>query len=626
MCNTNYAKNKSINIVIFLFDHTVRVYTNIKISDDSKKNLINIDDLSCEINDNLSYDEIIDKITESNPMGSTDFLAPFKVLEKIKEFEKGEIFFLSDGYNTTKLNDSDKLFLNNFKSRITTLGIGNKSNFDSTTLTEISKNNEVIEGDSYDIIEMELLAQMADVTTHEIDIWSNVVIELCSHRDNLMVGSIMGVQQLSKEEYNAINYVSNINNENLIIENYDKNIIIKKKETLNTFKINKEDLKINKDVLYFIVDQSGSMDGDVNINKYDNNILSSQEDIYDIFDTDTQQNQITEDITLSEEDVDEELTYVKYTLKLPNMKHYQRIIFNCDDNTKFKGQISWDDKTGRKSMVLHDITQWKSLIDNRISKILNVTNELGHNINISHICEDNEKIGNFRKINHIYENNKELFTSIDDNPIDDFSLTELLFFNKKHGMKLYINTLSVSQRNFKQLLSAASSGGYKVLSATATMSNSVHRTPSQRPDEDHNEYKRKDISMCSICYSEIREYVFSCGHCYACKDCAEKLLICEPKNKCSYCKNEITWIRKITMTEDQKDNKHYFKCISNDCFNIASIVAKCEPISSNDAGFHLTYCNKCYKKMVIGYKKLKKTNQCFCGKEITKIKEQIFFN
>ena len=54
----------------------------------------------------------------------------------------------------------------------------------------------------------------------------------------------------------------------------------------------------------------------------------------------------------------------------------------------------------------------------------------------------------------------------------------------------------------------------------------------------------------------------------------------EPKNKCCYCKNDITWIRKITMNEDQKNNKHYFKCITNECYNIACIVADCEKINS----------------------------------------------
>ena len=138
-----------------------------------------------------------------------------------------------------------------------------------------------------------------------------------------------------------------------------------------------------------------------------------------------------------------------------------------------------------------------------------------------------------------------------------------------------------------------------------------------------------DMTLCTICYSDIRQYVFSCGHCYSCKDCAEKILISEPKNKCCYCKKDITWIRKITMSDDQKDTKHYFKCISNDCYNIASIVSECKLINSDDSGYHLTYCKKCYNNMVYKYKKIKKSDmnrRCFCGEDIVKIKDSIFFN
>jgi hypothetical protein len=134
--------------------------------------------------------------------------------------------------------------------------------------------------------------------------------------------------------------------------------------------------------------------------------------------------------------------------------------------------------------------------------------------------------------------------------------------------------------------------------------------------------------MCSICFGGIREYIFSCGHCYACKSCAEKQLNSDPKNKCAYCKKDITWIRKITMTDDQKNIDHYYKCISKECFNIATIVSKCDINDSilDDSGYHLTYCEKCFKTVKREYKKSKKTYNCFCGSEIKSIVDKIYFN
>jgi hypothetical protein len=330
-------------------------------------------------------------------------------------------------------------------------------------------------------------------------------------------------------------------------------------------------------------------------------------------------------------------THVKYTLKLETMKHYQRILMSCSNPDKIKAYISWDsmDKTTnepeRKTMNINDHTKWILMNNDKINKVLSVTNEIGHYINISNISDKNDRIGNFRKIKKIYEVNKNIFTLLDTEPIDDCSLTELLFFNKNHGLKLYNSTLTHGQRNVDHLLFSASSGGSRAVSAAVTMSASIARTPSQQPqyEEDKN-INNIDISICSICFSEIRQYVFSCGHCYACHDCAEKLLISEPMNRCSYCKKTVTWIRKITMTEDQKNSNHYFKCITEDCYNIASIVTKCKPISSNDSdnsdqGYHLTYCNKCFNGVKTN-KKSKKMRACFCGETITTIQDNIYFN
>jgi hypothetical protein len=173
-------------------------------------------------------------------------------------------------------------------------------------------------------------------------------------------------------------------------------------------------------------------------------------------------------------------------------------------------------------------------------------------------------------------------------------------------------------------------------------------TPSQQHRDDDNYTKsNRDISMCTICYDEIREYVFSCGHCYACKSCAEKILLgnnvieednslldfddvhvkTKLNNKCSYCKSDVTWIRKITMTEDQKNSDHYYKCITKDCYNIASIVAKCDIDVNihNDSGYHLSYCDKCYKDVKNQFKKTRMSKPCFCGKDILTIVDKVYF-
>jgi len=328
-----------------------------------------------------------------------------------------------------------------------------------------------------------------------------------------------------------------------------------------------------------------------------------------------QQNNFYEVMRITEEEPEQEINYVKYTLNLMNMKHYQRVIFGYNNTSKWKGKISWNDKTGRKTMLLHDITKWVTIDNPIMNTILNVTNELGHYINISNISDSTDKIGNFRKIYNICEKNKDIFKKVYSN--EDLSLIELLFFNKKHGIKLYTSTLTSAQINIKNLLENTASSAVRILSATATMTASSYNTPSQQIQ--YEQPINKDINICTICCSENREYIFSCGHCYACKDCAEIILDCNPKNKCSYCRKDIIWIRKLILSDDQMNINHYYKCISDDCFNIASIASVC------GEEYHLALCKKCYSNKN-KFKKSKKIFMCFCGKEICSIKENIFFN
>ena len=631
--NLEYAKQKNINIIICLFDDSIRFYSNIKISDESIKIINESFKKSYELNDNLSYDEIMHYINNSHPEGGTDFLVPFEFLSCIKEINtSSEIFFLSDGCNNQPLTDMNMTFLESFKKRVTTLGIGSKTNFDSVTLSKLSKTNDTIEGLNSDIIQQELLAQMADMTIVDtMDIWKDIEITLICDVNNLNVGSMMQVSSITEEEYKSTNFIQNTDNSNLVLSIGNNNeIMISKKDVHKNIKDQKADL--NTDLLIFIVDQSGSMDSMADTN---NNIFMSPTPLnlgrrYSIESARTvdQIEENTEPIILE---------YVKYTMKLPNMKSYQRVLFSII-NSNFKGQISWkDSKNNIQTMILHDLSKYVKMNDLNKEKAIDVACNIGHYINIASISSKSDNIGYFRKIHQISKVNKKFLNDIlEDKLVKDFSLIEILFYNNKQGIKLFNSTMNQSEQNMHHLLEATSAGGgYKMLSAAATMSIAVDRTPSSQgggnPEENYNirsgyRSTRNDISMCTICFDEIREYVFSCGHCYACKSCAEKLLDSDPKNKCSYCKEDVTYIRKITMTEDQKNEEHYYKCISEDCYNIACIVTKCEPINTEDSGYHLTHCKKCHINVKREAKKIRKTHMCFCGKEIVNIVDKIYFN
>jgi len=621
--NIEYAQKNNINIIICLFDNTVRLYTNIIISNESKTKISSKFFKSYELHDKLSYLEIINNIKESHPEGGTDFLIPFELLSKIDEIKpSSEIFFLSDGYNNVKFTEENLNFLTEFKSRVTTMGIGLKSHFDNETLSKMSKNDSTIEGENADVIQQELLAQMSDLSLKDIiDEWKDVEITLLVEDVNTInVGSMMKVITITDEEYNSTNFSNSSNShENLIISENNGNIMISKKNVLN-------DHNINIEQLIFIVDQSGSME------EYANN-----EHIKDGIE--------------EPDNLVNDIKYIKYKMNLPDMKSYQRIIFNILDKTKFKGQITWKNSDNQiQSQNLNDSSKYIKLDDENINKTIELANMIGHYINISQISSKEDQIGYFRKINQICKKNAKFFESINEK-VSDFSLIELLFYNRKHGMKLFNSTLNKYERNMNNLLQMASlGGGYKMLAATSTMSAVRSMTPSQQHKDNDEEHEKsnRDISMCTICYDEIREYVFSCGHCYACKSCAEKILSSNDlieedvltqlefddvhiktklNNKCSYCKFDVTWIRKITMTEDQKNKDHYYKCITTDCYNVASIVAKCD-ININihdDSGYHLTYCDKCYHNIKNQYKKTRVSKPCFCGKEILLIVDNVYF-
>ena len=624
--NIEYAKQKNINIIICLFDDTIRFYSNIKISDESIKIINDTFKKSYKLNDNLSYDEMIYSINNSHPEGGTDFLVPFEFLSCIKEINtSSEIFFLSDGCNNQPLTDINMMFLESFKKRVTTLGIGSKTNFDSITLSKLSKTNDTIEGINSDIIQQELLAQMADMTIVDtMDIWKDIEITLMCNVNNLKVGSMMQASVITEEEYKSTNFIQNTDNSNLVLSIGNNNEIM-----ISKMNVKDQQADLKTELLIFIVDQSGSMD-----TMADNNIFMSPLSI-NVKRKCSIESACTEQLEENIEPII--LEYVKYTMKLPNMKSYQRVLFSVI-NDEFKGQISWkDSKNNIQTMNLHNLSKYVKINDVNIEKAIDVACNIGHYINIASISNKSDNIGYFRKIYQISKTNKKFLNDIlEKKLVKDFSLIEILFYNNKQGIKLFNSTMNQSEQNMHHLLEATSAGGgYKMLSAAATMSIAVDRTPSSQgggnAEENYNirsRYRsnRNDMSMCTICFDEIREYIFSCGHCYACKSCAETLLHSDPKNKCSYCKNDVTYIRKIMMTEDQKNKEHYYKCISEDCYNIASIVTKCEPINTDDSGYHLTHCEKCHINVKREVKKIRKTQMCFCGKEIVNVVDKIYFN
>ena len=611
--NAEYAKKKNNNIVIILFNDGVIIYTNIKISDEGKEFIKIKYKKFIQLNDELSYDDIITKINESYPHNGTDFSAPFEFLECVPEIMSTlpEIIFLSDGENMTKITSKELELFNKYKSQVTTMGIGNKSNFDHKILSLISKTNDTVEGESADIIQNELLARMADSqNSFSCDIWRNVTITIMTEKNNLKIGSLVQVEKITKDVYDEFTPINSIENTNLIIDRFDNTLVIKKKDE----PIKEIDMK--KNTIIFIVDQSGSM-------QYSANVNSS---VYNHSETLSVNNEEENDI-IERDDV-----YVKYTIKYSVMKSYQLFLMQFIDPTKMKAQITYTDYNNvNQSLIISDMSKWSNIEltpeQPKIEMVINIINEIGHCINISNIENHSNKIGYFRKIYSICNKNKKFIADITEAPLYNVCLMEQLHYNIKQGKQLYYTTLSRSERNMDKLLRAASDGSSRQMSAAVTMSAVCGRSPSQPTG--HNEESSgnnigPDISMCIICYDEIREYVFSCGHCYSCKECAEKLLISEPMNKCSYCKQDVTSIRKISMNDDQKNPEHYYKCIIPDCFNIAITIASCPPVNENDSGYHLTQCDKCYKMSIKNYKKKKQTHICFCGNEIKEFKKVIF--
>jgi hypothetical protein len=642
LTNLKYAKQKSIPIIIILFDHSVRLYTNIVFGESTNQLIKTKLEDKCKVNDNLTYDQIMTEINNSHPLGSTDFIIPFEVLKCIEELDTtSEIFFLSDGHNGRKFSEDDLTFLSGYKQRITTLGIGSKSNYDDALMSKMSKNNETIEGQTSDIIQQEMLAQMSDSSTlGMIDTWSNVEINIIGKKSDIKVGSMMTLSDISEEEYLATEYQQNTDNPNLVMTIGENNIMISKKDVMSDIEI-----VMKTNMLVFIVDQSGSMADSVS-SEYSGSYVQQNAQYGYLHSPGIHPSPPPLNLTsgpppplnllalppspstLSEED-NNVSEYVKYSMKMPKLKSFQRIIFSVN-NPNFKACIKWrDSDNNNKMMILHDLTKYIPITDSNIVQALEIANIIGNYINIATISTNSDKIGYFRIINQLCKKYKKFFDDVLAHKLlQDYSLIELLFYNKKQGIMLFHSTMTSAERNMDELLGNVSAGGgYKLLAATATLSAVSGTTPSCGGGESYHTY-HTDISMCSICFSEIRGYVFSCGHCYACKSCAEKQLHSEPKNKCAYCKQDIIWVRKIIMTDDQKNIDHYYKCISKECFNIATIVSKCNINDSilDDSGYHLTYCEKCFKSVKREYKKNKKTYNCFCGSEIKEIIDKIYFN
>jgi hypothetical protein len=610
LTNIEYAKLKTIPLVIELFDNRADVYATITISEEKKEFIKANFAGKYTLQDNLSYDEIIHAINSSHPRGGTDFLNAFTILNCITEIPAAtEIYFLSDGQNGNKLTEEQQMFLNGFKGRTTTMGIGSKTNYDDKLLSSMSKTGEAVEGLNADTIQQELLAQMSDAGVN-FETWENVEITILGKLDDLKVGSMMKVVKITKEEYDATTFEPNTDNPNLILSRGEKNdLMIQKKDEMVS-------VEMKTDMLVFLVDRSGSMAENIN-SEHEPHVYSGSAPSQPALgggggggggpDTD--------------ETEENEPVFVKYTMTMPRMKSFQRIIFSSE-SLQFKAQITWTDKDkNQMTMILHDPSKYAVIANPIIDQTINIANIIGHLINIASINTREDNIGNFRQINQYAKKYKQFFDDIVNKKIlDDFSLMELLFYNLKQGKNLFYSTLNAAEQNMEELLGCVSAGGgYKLLAAAATMSATQGQTPSAPCDGDRGRSQNRDSILCSICYENIKEYMFSCGHCFTCKKCAEGVLSAEPKNKCTYCRKDVTWIRQIIMTEDQKNTDHLYKCIAEGCFNIATNVSKC------DDEYHLTYCEKCIKAVKRDYKKARKTHNCFCGKEISALVDNIYF-
>lgn len=93
----------------------------------------------------------------------------------------------------------------------------------------------------------------------------------------------------------------------------------------------------------------------------------------------------------------------------------------------------------------------------------------------------------------------------------------------------------------------------------------------------NNETYKELNSVCSICYNNPKEILYSCLHCVCCKECTLKI-INKVNPTCPICRKDIEWLRIIKM------GKKCIKCSKN------------VPTIFQEPCCHLLYCSDCFQK------------------------------
>lgn len=170
-------------------------------------------------------------------------------------------------------------------------------------------------------------------------------------------------------------------------------------------------------------------------------------------------------------------------------------------------------------------------------------NEYNENDEIFQVCNDLYKMNNDNKLEVLYK----LYNQ------DIININLKKFVQRNYNLKL-----SSAEKKFNVLLHNELDKNQK-LSQTSQL-------------------LEKNTFHCSICYENTPTILFSCNHLFCCFDCVLKIIE-EYKPKCPVCRDEIKWLRKCILKNQQ------FSCIKCEKNIVDTYQSPCS---------HLLYCINCY--------------------------------
>ncbi len=652
-----------INIIIVTFNDNANIYSTIPLTDDSSSfNLIHkiqhidIKDLKTIIINNLI------------PNGSTNFFA----VNQAHDYLNGALnklngkkisYLMSDGehsvrhdqmseYGKSKLYDRSDLTKNFDFS----LGIGQKSQYDEALLKFYG--NQFIAGNSSEIVHDSIIGDTFGCTTL-LD--EDVEINIYASCDTI------------NSNHNVVNTTYDVKIDTDEFKFPEK--IFSGQLQQNLGKINGTGLEIkplNEDLVFiFYVDVSHSMCDDVlledfPVNPVNRNLLNEFNKGSTCVDTDkgvaVKKRKISKSKSKVTDDNDVEIvsrhvtfkdndnTLNKFTLsKIGKFNTYDEVYFGlsspCDDVyveivsksgiTKFKlpGGSFTETETILSALYFDILEDFNNIMDLKEQLDTEPNNkELMDKIK-SDIADLGLKVGS----SSFNIQSKRISKSTDPSRLEIYYLalishiTKLVSSCKKRSERLLdqmANTPLVLQRSVSSAVSRQySTPGY-----------SLDCTQSIAVDD---QYDMEETDKCNVCYEGLKEVVYDCGHCLACKKCTKHIFFninedaeTPPEIRSSLDKlNNIdlmpSQVPYLTPTRTQTDSRNYekkcpvcradinnakiinhtstenvFKCITDNCTNKAYYL-------SSDCS-HLTYCSYCWK---INKKEGKLI--CKCGQPIT---------